>query len=234
MPTRFPSGFNNADSMSTLSNADVPDPSKNYIVFDDFTSLSATDWLVVETQAGATQAVGPGMGGRVVLTNVGGAIGDVNALTTPVASFRITLGKKFFAKMRASVSDVTNTILHMGFEVASATLLPANGVYVTKTGTAVTVTNANASALTSATFTDPSVLLLNQFCTLGLEYDGKSVNLYYGSESLTAPLPDRKVASIDAPNFNTAVDVLFVVGIKNVNAAANVGNIDYALAVMER
>lgn len=234
MTTRFPAGINNADNMSTLSNMPAMDPSKLYGVFDDFMgTLSTLTWTVVETQAGATQAQAAGGGGRVLLTN-SAAIGDVNALATPLASYRIVPGKRFYAKMRALVSDVTNVILHMGFEVSSATLLPANGVYVTKTGTSIVLTNANASTLTTAVFADASGLLLNEFCTLGIEYDGKNVNVYYGSDAAAGPLPDRKVASIETPNFNTGVDLLFVVGMKNVNAVANTATLDYAFGAMER
>lgn len=234
MTTRFPSGLNNADNMTALSNMPQPDPTKLYGVFDDFmTTLLTSDWTVVETQAGATQANAAGSGGRLLLTN-SATIADVNALSTVLASFRFVAGKRFYAKCRVLVSDVTNVNITMGFGNAATTLLPANGAYVTKVGTTVSVTNANTSVLTSASFVDDSGLAAAQFFTLGLEYDGKSLGVYYGQESTANARPDRKVASVDAPNLNTGVDLLFFIGMKNVNAAANTATLDYAYAAMER
>lgn len=235
MTTRFTSGVNNAENMTSLSNMPQPDPTRLYEVFDDFMgTLSTLVWTVVETQAGATQAQAAGAGGRLLLTNTA-TIADVNALATPLASFRLVAGKRFYAKVRVAVSDVANVNITFGFGNAATTLLPANGVYVSKIGTSITVNNANTSVVTSSTaFVDASGLAATQFCTLGLEYDGRSINVYYGQESTSFPAPDRKIGSVDAPNFNTGVDLLFFVGMKNVNAVANTATLDYAYAAMER
>jgi hypothetical protein len=162
MTTRFPSGINNADNMTALSNMPQPDPTKLYGVFDDFiTTLLTSDWTVVETQAGATQANAAGAGGRLLLTN-SATIADVNGLSTVLASFRFVAGKRFYAKCRVLVSDVTNVNITMGFGNAATTLLPANGAYVTKVGTTVSVINANTSVLTASSFVDDSGLAAAQ------------------------------------------------------------------------
>lgn len=233
MTTRFPAGFNNAANGSTLTNMGAPDPFKFQTLADDFNIFTATDWAVVETQAGATQAGAAGSGGRILLTNTAVAA-DVNALTSQVASFRFVAGKRFFAKMRCFVSDVANVTMAMGFGNTITTLLPTIGAYVQKTGTAVSVNQANAG-LTTATFTDTSGLAASQFFTLGMEFDGKSLNLYYGQES-TTPTQDAKVASISGTslNLNTATDLVAFFGMKNVNAIANTATIDYVMFAIER
>lgn len=230
MTTRWPSGINNADAYSALSNMPQPDPSKMQSIWDDFNFLDAAAWTVVETQAGATQAGTAGAGGLILFTN-SAAIADINAFTTPLAGFRLVAGKRFFAKCRCTVSDVTNVNVTFGLGNVATLLTPANGIYATKVGTAVSVTNANTSVLTAASYTDTSGLAAATFFTMGIEYDGKSLNLYYG---IGSTLAERKVASIDAPNLNTGVDLLFFWGMKNVNAVANTATLDYLQAAMER
>lgn len=233
MTTRFPAGLSNAAPYSTYFNAPVIDETKFQQVTDDFAFFNSSAWTVVETQAAATQAGTAGAGGLLLLTN-SAAIADVNAVTSPVAQFRLIAGKRFFAKCRMTVSDITNTTIFFGLGNAATTLAPANGIYITKTGTTVSINNANASTVTTASFTDPSGLTAGVYATFGIEYDGKSLNLYYGTEVVATPLAERKIASIDAPNLNTGVDLLAIVGIKNVNAVANTGTIDYVQFSQER
>lgn len=234
MTTRFPSGINNAENMTTLSNMPQPDPVRMQTLFDDFVGeLSATKWLVVETQAGATQAAIAGAGGRILLTN-SAAIGDVNGLASPLAVFRFTAGKKFYAKCRVFVSDVTNVTFSIGFSNAPGTFPPANAAFVTKSGTTLTLTNINTSVAVANVQQDASGLAASQFFTLGMEYDGYSLNMYYGQESTLNPAPDRKIMSIDAPNLQTGVDLSAFVSMRNVNAVANTATLDYAMFAMER
>lgn len=228
MTTRFPSGVNNAANMSTLSNMGQMDPTRFQTLFNDFNDFTATDWAIVETQAGATQALAAGAGGQLLLTN-SAAAADVNAITSPVASFRFDAGKRFFAKARISLSDVANVGITFGFGNTAAGLNPANGVYLNKAANAQTTTInvENTSVVASGTLNGPGVWANGVFRTLGFEYDPRTLEV-------RAYLDDIQVGGVSAATLNTSVDMVAFIGMSNNNTVANTATLDYVLWAIER
>lgn len=226
--TRFPSGVTNVAQESALGNMGQPDPSKFQTVFDDFASLDATSWTVVETQAGATQAAAAGGGGLIALVN-SAAIGDVNGFSTNLAIFALTAGKRFFAKARMSVADVANSNFFLGFGDTAAGLNPANGVYLQKTAAAggtLSVVSELASVQTVASVTGVNAEMTGGVATvIGLEYDGRG--------TITGYLNDRKIVSLPVSSI-PGTGMLGIWGYSNVNAFANTASLDYLLFAVER
>lgn len=228
MTTRFTSGINNSLNGSTLCNMGQPDPTRFHTLFDDFNSFNATDYAIVETQAGATQALAAGAGGLLLLTN-SAAASDVNAITSAVASFRFDAGKRFFAKARISVSDVANVGLTFGFGNTAAGLNPANGVYLTKAQAAQTTTInvENTSVVASTTLSSVNSWANNTFRTIGFEYDPRQ-------NEVRAYLDDVPAGSVSAATLNTGVDMVFFIGMINNNTVANTASVDYIFCALER
>ena len=58
--TRLPSGVNTDTTSSIFANYPIPRTASLIEYFNDFMTYTAGDWVVTETQAGATQALTAG------------------------------------------------------------------------------------------------------------------------------------------------------------------------------
>src|SRR5262249_5851515 len=67
--TRYPGGITNSKVGSLLQDLKMPDPAFYHSIFDDFDKYTAADWVVTETDSGATEALAAGDGGLLLLQN---------------------------------------------------------------------------------------------------------------------------------------------------------------------
>lgn len=140
--TRLPAGITNALVGSMFQDLQEPRPTTYFEYFNDFSTYTAADWVVTETDAGATQAVVAGASGLLALQNTAvatdivslqfaGGTGSVRPL------FQYSSSKDMIVASRFKVDDATLASFTVGLAVADTSpiaSLPANGVFVSKTG----------------------------------------------------------------------------------------------------
>jgi hypothetical protein len=72
MTTHFTSGVTNVVTGGTGEKLKQPDPIKYHVYHEDFDKYTTSDWVITTTEAGggdATEALGDGDGGLLVVTN---------------------------------------------------------------------------------------------------------------------------------------------------------------------
>lgn len=230
--TNFIDGVTNVTESSTLGTYVSSDPSKCHTWFDDFDNYTAGDWVVSQTGAGGTIAVGNLDGGILVITN-DAADNDNQFLqwsgTTASAvteTWKFESGKEFWFKARFKVSDATNSDLVLGLQITDTTpLAVSDGVYFIKADDSTTLefkTTLNSSSTTSTVGT----LVNDTYVVVGFHYDGGSV--------IDVFLNDVRVASQGTTTLVTDEELAISFGIQNGAGAAKVMSVDYILASKER
>jgi hypothetical protein len=130
--TRLPAGITNREVSDIFNSFKMPDPSRYHVFNEDFDYYVAANWVVTETQAGATQALTDGDGGRLLLTNTA-ADNDLVALQKVGESFLFELAKPLFFRARFQVSDATQSDIIMGLQITDTTPLDVtDGVFFQK------------------------------------------------------------------------------------------------------
>jgi hypothetical protein len=226
-PTRYPSGVTNVTKQQTLGMYPDTDPTKTHTFFDDFDQYRSGEWTVTETQAGATQAVVDADGGILALTN-SAADNDVNQLQKVGESFRLEVGKEAWIKIRAKVSDATNTDVNIGLVITDTDIVGGvtDGWYFSKAEDATTlvfrqVKNSSASTVNAGTVANDT------YFVCGAYYDGKSTTTVYFN--------DVAVGSIDSTaNLCDDEDLTVTISLQNGSAAAHVLSCDYFFAAKAR
>jgi|TARA_R110000868_G_scaffold152102_1_gene376691 hypothetical protein len=227
--TRFPYGLTNVSETNLFADMVQPDPTLFHSYFNDFDTYAAGDWVVTETQAGATQALTAGDGGWLLLTN-SAADDDLVALQKTPAAFSFTAGKKSFFRCRFKVSDATQSDVVFGMQVVDTTPLDVtDGVYFLKAdgSTSVSVI-CRKNATTGSTSASAIATLANDtFIELGFYYDGESKIAYEVNGSVLGSLD---ASSSFLPDTITTVSF----AIQNGEAAAKTMTVDYVYAATER
>lgn len=227
--TRFPYGLTNVSEVDLFADMVQPDPTLFHSYLNDFDTYAAGDWVVTETQAGATQALTAGDGGWLLLTN-SAADDDLVALQKTPAAFSFTAGKKTFFRCRFKVSDATQSDVVFGLQVVDTTPLDVtDGVYFLKAdgSTSVSVI-CRKDATTGSTSASAIATMANDtFIELGFYYDGNGKIAYEVNGSVLGSLT---ASSSFLPD--TIMTVSFA--IQNGEAAAKTMTVDYVYAATER
>lgn len=231
VPTRFPNGVTNVSETDIFAWLKMSDPTKYHTYFNDFDAYAAGDWVVTETQAGATQALTAGDGGLLLLTN-SAADDDVNSLQSAVANFTLTAGKKTFFKCRFKVSDATQSDVMVGLVVVDTSPFasaPTDGIYFRKDdGDANIDFSVRKDASTGANNVNTvGTLADDTFVELAWYYDGVSL-AYYAVDGVIKGSLDA--TSTYLPDTTLAVTM----SLQNGEAAAKTMTIDYVYAAKER
>lgn len=227
--TRFPNGVTNVADNALFADMVQPDPTKFHTFFDDFDTYTAGDWVVTETQAGATQALTAGDGGLLLLTN-SAADDDLVALQKTPAAFTFTSGKKTFFRCRFKVSDATQSDVVIGLQVVDTTPLDVtDGVYFLKAdgSTAVSVVCRKNATTGSTSASSVATLADDTFIELGFAYDGEG-KVYY-------EVNGNVVGSLDGSSAflpDTTCTVSFA--IQNGEGVAKTMTLDYIYVAKER
>ena len=227
--TRFPNGSTNVGSTDVFGSMAQQDPTKFHEYWDDFNVYNASDWVVTETQAGATQALTAGDGGWLLLTN-SAADNDIIALQKTPAAFTLAAGKKAFFKARFKVSDATQSDVVFGLQVVDTTPLDVtDGIYFLKADGAATVdficrkdaTTGSTSASAVAT------LVSDTFITLAFYYDGID-KVFYAVDGVVGGSLDA--SSTHLPDTITTVSF----AVQNGEAVAKTMTVDFVYAAIQR
>ena len=227
--TRFPGGVANVGDTDLFADLVKPDPTKFHEFFDDFDNYTAGDWVVTETQAGATQALTAGDGGLLLLTN-SAADDDIVALQKTPAAFAFTAGKKAFFKARFKVSDATQSDLVIGLQVVDTTPLDVtDGVYFLKAdGSAALSVVCRKNATTGSTSASSiATIVEDTFITVGFYYNGVDKVFYAIDGSVVGSLDGSSTYLPD-----TTCTISFA--IQNGEAVAKTMTVDYIYAAVER
>lgn len=228
-PTRFPSGVTNANPNATLGMFGLPDPSSWHVYFNDFNTYLASDWVVTETQAGATQALAAGDGGLLALVNSAGAT-DVNALQSNVGSFLMEAGKPAVFKARFKLSEVIQCAFVMGLQIIDPTPLdPTDGIWFQSDDGDALIDVYVAQSAGAGTISSLGVasLVADTYLVVGWYFDGDDTVSFFINEVLVAQLT---TSSSTLPNANLAVSF----GEVNGETVAKTMTVDYVLAAKKR
>lgn len=237
-PSRFPSGVSNVAREKQFGRIQTFDPSKQHIYWNDFDTYVAGDWVVTETQAGATQAVATGLGGWFVHTN-SAASADVSSIQLAQPGFAFTDGKAFWCKTRFKVDDSTNASVAIGAMILDTSPIasaPTEGIYFTKAaaGTSMLLKVGKASSYTnSAAF---GALASDTFYTVGYHCEGKqfvspatgvasyNFDIFFGTDD-----NPNLITRVVVPVTNTPVGTLITptIALQNGTAAARTMTVDY-------
>lgn len=227
--TRIPNGVTNANPQSVLGNIGQLDPTKYHTFFTDFDTYTAADWTVTETQAGATQALTPGDGGLLLLTNTA-ADNDMVSVQLANNSFVLNPAKAFFFTARVSVTDALDCSVLVGLVDIMTSFNPANGVYIFKNELEAPVRlslEKGGVTTNSLASTGTSVAATNVFFNLGFSFDPRT-------QTVSGWVNNVTFASIaDMTNLPT-VALTPMVGVRNASAVARNLTVDYIFAATER
>lgn len=225
----FPGGISNAKPTELFGKLCQADPSRYHVFDEDFFSLSAS-WTVVETQAGATQAITAGRGGLLLLTN-SAADNDVCAVKWANASWQPLAGKQmwFYAAI-SGISDATQSDIAIGMQNDNTTFIDSSvtdGIFFQKDdGDAFLDFRCKKNDSTGKTVMTAVATLADATAfTIGFHFDGKSTlrgwynGVSFGSLDPTAYFPDTTLKP--------------VIALQNGEAVAKTMTIDRILIVSE-
>ncbi|MEN9936051.1 MAG: hypothetical protein RLZZ387_2630 [Chloroflexota bacterium] len=227
--TRFPFGLTNVGETNLFADMVQPDPTLFHEYWNDFDTYTAGDWVVTETDAGATQALTAGDGGLLLVTNTA-ANDDLVALQKTPAAFTFTAGKKTFFRARFKVSDATQSDVVIGLQVVDTTPLDVtDGVYFLKADGSTSFSFVCRKNATTGSTSVASVATLadDTYITLGFYYDGEGKVAY---EVNGAVLGSLDASSAFLPD--TTCTVSFA--LQNGEAVAKTMTVDYLYAAKER
>jgi hypothetical protein len=227
--TRFEYGVTNVGQDTLFADMVQPDPTLFHQYFNDFDTYVAGDWVVTETDSGATQALTAGDGGLLLVTNTA-ADDDLVALQKTPAAWSFTAGKKTFFRARFKVSDATQSDLVIGLQVVDTTPLDVtDGVYFLKAdGSAAVSVICRKNATTGSTSASAITTLANDtFVELGWYYDGDSKVYYEVNGSVLGSLD---ASSAFLPDANVTVSF----ALQNGEAVAKTMTVDYIYVAKER
>jgi hypothetical protein len=237
--TRWPNGFTNNQPGSDLGDLMVPDPATYNMMFDDFTRFTATDWVVTETQVGATQGLVAGDGGLLALVN-SAASADVNSIQWAGGSgaflgvYDFDPAKDMVFAARFKISNATNGLLVIGLatvDTSPIASLPANGLIFSKPASTTTlsgvVRSGSASVSASgAAMADDTYVVASIFYTAA---DGK---MTFYQNTIAGGISAYPITGWTAP---VAGQLLApTIAVQNNTAAAQTLTVDWMLAAKAR
>ena len=226
--TRLPSGVTNVTVADIFANMTQPVPTGYATYFDDFTTYAAGDWVVTETDAGATQALTAGSGGLLLVTNTA-ADDDLVALQKTPAMITMAATQQTWFSARFKVSDATQSDVVMGLQAIDTTPLDVtDGIYLLKADGAATfdvVCRKNATT-GSTSATAVASLVADTFVVFQWYYDGDG-KLFYGTNG--AVLGSLSVADYFP---DTGLTVSFA--LQNGEAVAKTMTVDYVYCAQTR
>lgn len=231
MPTtNFPNGVTNAQINSAFAAMTCPDPTLYHTYFNDFDTYVAGDWVVSETDAGATQALTAGDGGWLLITNTAADNDAVTMQKTP-AAFAFTANKQAWFSSRLKMSDATQNDMQVGIIIVDTSPLDAtDGIYFQKDDGSTSVdVYVRKNATTGSNKASAVTTMANDtFITLQWYYDGAG-RLYYGANGTQLGSMDASSAYLpDATNLTVSFTI------QAGEAGAETMTMDYVFAAFER
>lgn len=196
--------------------------------FNDFLftrDYDAGDWVVTETDAGATQALAADeVNGALLITNTAGAT-DVVQIQAIEECWKMTSGKQMWFETKVKTTDATNVGLFVGLSTTDTTpLATTDCVGFRKAAAAATIVSITEDNTTETTNT-AATMADGTYITLGFHWDGISSVRFFVNRSLTA----THTTNIEQTN-----KLALVYHLVNAEAFANTLTIDYFYLAQER
>lgn len=216
---------------------DDRDPRDFMTLFTDFNDYAAADWVITTVEAGAssaTEALGAGNGGLLVVTN-DAADDDSDSFQwaggsgAVVENFKYVAGKKLQFQARLKLSDATQSDLMAGLYITDTTPIAAvsDGIYFRKSdGDASLLFVVEKDGTESAIDTGVD-MADDTFYTLEWYYDGSA-------DRITAFVDGVSVCSAPLTNAPDDEELALGFAVQNGAAAAKVLTLDYIGASVER
>jgi len=236
MTTHFTSGVTNVVTGGTGELLKQPDPIKYHVYHEDFDKYTASDWVITTTEGGsgaATEALGDGDGGLLVVTNddadddsdefqwAGGSGGVIE-------SFKYEAAKGLYFKTRFKVSDATQSDFAIGLIITDTTIIDGvtDGIFFEKddASTSINLIIKKDSTETTVSCGDAAD---DTFMTLGFYYDPRIRKFSVYKDNV-------KVGSAVNTNAPDDEELAVSFAIQNGEAAAKVMTLDYISAGKER
>lgn len=202
----------------------------NYVqYFNDFLvagDYNASDWVVTETDSGATEAIAADeLNGALLITNTA-ADDDIAQLQSAEEFIKLSVGKKVWFESKLKVSDVTQSDFFIGFATTDTTIIAGttDSCGFRKSdgaATLVSITEDNTSETTNSVAT----LSNATYVTLGFYWDGIS-RVYF--------FVNRALAATHSTNIEQTNKLALTITLQNGEAVAKTMTIDYLYLVQER
>lgn len=229
-PSRlFPGGISDVKKAHPFGMLGMPSPTRFHAFVEDFDRYLASDWIVTETQAGATQALVAGRGGLLALTN-SAADNDVNGIQNAIASFAPTAGKQAWFYAVANVSDAIQSDFVLGLQVVNTAFITGvtDGIFFQKDdGDAQLDCWVKKNDTTGKIgLTNVGTIVSGTYFSVAWHYDGKSSTRFFFNDVHVGTLDS---SSTYLPDTNLTVTAALVNG----DAVARTFTIDKLIAIEE-
>jgi hypothetical protein len=205
-------------------------PGPDYsIYFNDFLvaqNYAASDWVVTETDAGATEAIAADVvGGALLLTNTA-TDDDIVQIQSAEEFLKLTSGKRLWLEARFKVSDATQSDLFVGLATTDTTIMAgttdACGFRKADASTTlVSLTEDNTSETTNTLVT----MADDTYVQVGFYWDGKNKVEFYSGRSLV---------STHTSNIEQTNKLALTFCLQNGEGVAKTMTIDYIYVCQER
>jgi len=224
--SNFIDGVTNVADSETLGSFIALDPTAAFVFFDDFYRFQVADWTITENVTAAV-SIADVAGGVLSVVN-DPADNDhyyVQSLGTPFSLQ--TAGKQAWFKTRFALDVVDESDVFVGLYVTDTTPVAGivDGVYLHKADGDTTLQLVVVKDST-ATTTDITEMVADEYVTVGWRYDGgDNIDIY---------LADVRVASCVTDNLPDDVLLTPSFAVQNGAAAAVTLLLDYIFAAYER
>ena len=230
MTTPFTSGVTNVSATGTLGKLKMPAPAKYHTYHNDFDTYLASDWTITTTEGGsgnASEALGDGDGGLLVLTN-DDADNDNDFLQLVKEGFKYETGKQLAFNARFKTSDADASDVVMGLQLTDTSPLNVtDGIFFLLTDGSTTLQFIVEKDSTQSTLDLPTAMADDTFMTVGFVYDPRD-QLFHVFQN------NAEVGTVVSTNAPDDEELTVSFGIQNGAAAAKVMTIDYVTAMKER
>lgn len=217
--------FRSWDSNRPLSNEE-----SNYVTYyNDFLvsqDYNASDFVVTETQAGATQGIDADVvGGSLGLVN-SAADDDVNQLQSAEEFLKLSSGKQMWLDCRVKLSDVTQSDMFIGLATTDTSIIAGttDSCGFRKLDGSASLTSLTEDA-TVETINSIATLVDNTFVRLHFYYNGSNAVFFY---------VDGNLKATHTTNIEQTNKLALTITLQNGEAAAKELHLDYLYIVMER
>lgn len=236
-PMNVPAGISTATKGTALQKYPMPDPTKVYTYFQDFTTYVAADWTITAIGTGAVAAVADEPFGAIAATN---SAADNDGLNVQLdeETFTPTSGKKMWFKARFKVSDATQSDFMIGLAVLDTTLLGStagdgvtDGIFFAKEdGDTNLDFHVQKDTTTGQKSTSAIATVDTSYMTVGFEFDGARYVKVFVDDVHKSTVDLSSTLATYLPNTPLAVSF----AILNGEAVAKSMTVDYIFAAIER
>lgn len=234
-PTRYPAGVVNSTQDGPWGNLLQPRPDLYTLFFDDFLTYTAGNWVVTETDAGATQAiVAAGEGGQLAITNTATDADNVSLQWGPGGStvatqFTWDSAKDMVVAARFKSAAVVDQAIVIGLAIADtspAASLPANGIFFYKADGAATLV-ASVRKAGASTSVSLGSMVADTFVDVVLFYTA-------ADGTWRAYLNGTMIGALSTASISPTAALAPTMALLNGDAVANVLTVDRLIVAKQR